>query len=92
MKDVLSKFTSRKFLSCAAGIVIGVCLILGADGETVNAAVEAVDKVSGAVLALGSIITYICTEGKIDAEAVDKIKDVIDKVEDAADAVEKIEE
>ena len=85
MKDFLNKLKSRKFLTCVAGIVMGACMYFGLD-------VSAIDKVSGAVLAISSIITYIYTEGKIDAVATDKIKDAVDKVEDAVDAVDKIEE
>lgn len=85
MKEFLNKFKSRKFLTCIAGIVMGACMYFGLD-------MSAIDKVSGAVLAISSIITYIYTEGKIDAAAAGQIKDAVDKVENAVDAVEKIEE
>lgn len=85
MKAFLSKFKSRKFLTCVAGIVMGACMYFGLDVGTV-------DKISGAIVAAGSIVTYIYTEGKIDAAAVDKIKDTVDDVKDAVDAVDKIEE
>ena len=85
MKEFLNKFKSRKFLTCVAGIVMGACMYFGMD-------MSAIDKVSGAVVAISSIITYIYTEGKIDAAAAGQIKDAVDKVENAVDAVEKIEE
>ena len=85
MKALLEKFKSRKFLSCVAGVVMGICMVFGLDEGTV-------DTIAGAVVAASSIIMYIYTEGKIDAAAVDKIKDAADKVDDAIDAVEKIEE
>lgn len=85
MKEFLNKFKSRKFLTCIAGIVMGACMYFGLD-------MSAIDKVSGAVVAVSSIITYIYTEGKIDAAAAGQIKDAVDKVENAVDAVEKIEE
>jgi multisubunit Na+/H+ antiporter MnhC subunit len=85
MKEFLNKFKSRKFLTCIAGILMGACMYFGLD-------VSAVDKISGAVVAISSIITYIYTEGKIDAAAAGQIKDAVDKVEEAVDAVEKIEE
>ena len=85
MKAFLDKFKSRKFLTCVAGIVMGVCMVFGLDEGTVN-------TIAGAVLALVSAATYIYTEGKIDAAAVEKIKDATDKIKDTADAVEKIEE
>lgn len=85
MKEFLNKFKSRKFLTCIAGVIMGACMYFGLD-------VNAVDKISGAVVAISSIITYIYTEGKIDAAAAGKIKDAVDMVEDAVDAVEDIEE
>ena len=85
MKEFLSKLKSRKFLTCVAGIVMGACMVFGIDEGAVN-------TIAGAITAVSSIIMYIYAEGKIDAEAVDKIKDTADKVEDAIGAVEKIEE
>ena len=85
MKAFLSKFKSRKFLTCVAGVVMGVCMVFGLDQDTV-------DTIAGAIVAVGSIATYIYTEGKIDAAAVSGLKDAADKVDSAIDAVEKIEE
>lgn len=85
MKQFLNKLKSRKFLTCVAGIVMGVCMVFGLDEGTIS-------TIAGAVTALASVVTYIYTEGKIDAEAVDKIKDTANEVKDAVDAVEKIEE
>lgn len=85
MKEFLNKFKSRKFLTCVAGVIIGVCMMFGLDESTI-------DTVAGAIVSLGSIVTYIYTEGKIDAAAVDQIKDTVDDIKDAIDAVEKIEE
>lgn len=85
MKEIVNKLKSRKFLTCVAGIVMGACMYFGLDVDTV-------DKISGAVVAIGSIVTYIYTEGTIDAAAVSGIKDVVDKVGDASDAINKIEE
>ena len=85
MKDFMKKLTSRKFLTCVAGVLIGVCMSFGLDEGTVNV-------IAGCVTSVVSIATYIYTEGKIDAEAVGQIKDTVDKVTDAAEAVDKIEE
>lgn len=85
MKQFLGKFKSRKFLTCIAGIVMGVCMVFGLDEGTVN-------TIAGAVLALVSAATYIYTEGKIDAAAVEKIKDAVDETKDAVDVVVEIEE
>ena len=85
MKTLLSKLKSRKFLTCVAGVLVGVCMYFGVD-------VSIVDKIAGAVVSAGSIITYIYTEGKIDAAAVNQIKDVASDIVDVAGDVNKIEE
>lgn len=85
MNNFLNKLTSRKFLTCIAGVVMGVCMVFGVDEGDVS-------TVAGAVTAVVSIVSYIYTEGKIDAEAVGQIKDAADDVKDAIDVVEKIEE
>jgi phage shock protein PspC (stress-responsive transcriptional regulator) len=85
MMEFLNKLKSRKFLTCIAGVMLGVCMVFGLDEGTVN-------TISGAITAIVSIATYIYSEGKIDAVAVDKIKDTVDEVKDAYDAVNKIEE
>ena len=85
MKSFLSKFKSRKFLTCVAGVVVGACMYFGLD-------VSIVDKIAGAVVSVGSIITYIYTEGKIDAAAVNQIKDVADDIVDVVGDINKIEE
>lgn len=85
MKDFLSKFKSRKFLTCIAGVLMGICMVFGLDEGAVN-------TIAGAVTAVVSIVSYIYTEGKIDAAAVDQIKDAADKVEGALGAIENIEE
>jgi phage shock protein PspC (stress-responsive transcriptional regulator) len=82
MKNFMNKLTSRKFLSCVAGVILGVCMIFGLDENTVNV-------IAGAVTSVSSVVIYIYTEGKIDAAAV---KDTVDKVKDVIDAVNKIEE
>lgn len=85
MKAFLKKLTSRKFLTCVAGVILGVCLAFGLDES-------AISTIAGAVTSIVSVATYIYTEGKIDAAAVPAIKDTADKVTDAVDAIEKIED
>lgn len=85
MKAFLSKLKSRKFLTCVAGVVMGICMVFGLDEGAVN-------TIAGAVTAVSSVVVYIYTEGKIDAAAVDKIQDTAEHVKDAIDTVEKIEE
>lgn len=84
MKAFLNKLKSRKFLTCVAGIAMGICMVFGLDESTI-------DTIAGAVVAVGSIATYIYSEGKIDAAAITGIKDTVDDVKDAVDAVGKIE-
>ena len=80
MQILIEKITSRKFLACIAGVVLGVCMIFGLDEGTVN-------TVAGAVTSIASLVIYIYTEGKIDAAAVEKIQDTIEVVIDAAEEV-----
>ena len=61
--DILKKLTSRKLWLALAGVATGVAVILGVDGSEIT-------TVAGAVTALASVVTYIMTEGKIDAAAV----------------------
>lgn len=85
MNEFLNKLKSRKFVTCIIGIIMGACMTFGVDAE-------AVDVIAGAIVTVGSVMTYIYTEGKIDATAVDKIKDAVDDVKDAIDVIEEIEE
>lgn len=80
--EILKKFTSRKFLAALAGVITGLSMAFGLD-ETI------ISTVAGAVVSVVSVITYIVTEGKVDAEAV---KNAVEKVQDAADSVESAEE
>ena len=85
MKAFIGKFKSRKFLSCIAGVVLGICMIFGLDENAVNI-------IAGAIASVGSIVVYIYTEGKIDAAAIEGIKEAVDKVTDAVETVGSIEE
>lgn len=75
MKD---KLTSRKFWAAIAGVVVGIALAFGVDGDTIT-------DVAGAVTALASVVTYIITEGKIDAAAVGSVEPVEGIICDAFD-------
>lgn len=70
MQAFLSKLTSRKFLTCVAGVIMGVCMVFGLDENTVS-------TIAGAVTAVASVVTYIYTEGKIDAAAVGNAMDAV---------------
>lgn len=59
MKEYLkTKFTSRKFIACLAGVVTGLGLILSQN------------TVEGATTVVVSVISYLAAEGLIDAAAV----------------------
>lgn len=57
------KLKSTKLWALIAGMALGAAMYFGAEGNTIQ-------TVASAVLELASIITYIVTEGKIDAQAV----------------------
>lgn len=82
MKSFIKKLTSRKFLTCIAGVLLGICMIFGLDEGTIN-------TIAGTVTSVISVIIYIYTEGKVDAAAV---KEAADKVSNTVNVVEKIEE
>ena len=75
--EFLKKFKSRKLLVAVIGVLMGVAMIFGVDPNVA-------ETVSGAVVAVVSVVAYIITEGKIDAAAVG---DAAQKVQDAMDAV-----
>ncbi len=75
--EILKKFKSRKLWVAVIGVLMGVAMIFGVDPNVA-------ETVSGAVVAVVSVVTYIITEGKIDAAAVG---DATQKVQDAVDAV-----
>lgn len=60
---IMKKLLSRKLWLAVAGAATGIALALGVESSEVTA-------VAGAVTALVSVVTYIVTEGKIDAAAV----------------------
>lgn len=81
MKDILNtlarKLSSRKLWMAIAGVATGVAMALGIDSTDIG-------TVAGAVTAVVSVVTYIITEGKVDAESV---KNTVIAIEDAAEKV-----
>ena len=75
--EILKKLKSRKLWVAVIGVLMGVAMIFGVDPNVA-------ETVSGAVVAVVSVVAYIITEGKIDAAAVG---DAAQKVQDAMDAV-----
>ena len=77
MGNIIQKLASRKLWLALAGVATGVAMALGVDATEIT-------TVAGAVTALVSVVTYIITEGKIDAESV---KTTIIEVQEAVDAL-----
>lgn len=75
--EILKKLKSRKLWVALLGVAFGVATVFGVDPNVT-------ETVSGAVVAVVSVVAYIITEGKIDAAAVG---DAAQKVQDAVDAV-----
>jgi len=82
MKNFLRKLTSRKLWVAVAGLATGAALALGAETSDIGA-------VAGAVMAVVSVVTYVITEGKIDAESV---KNAILAIQQGAEALEREDE
>ena len=78
MSEILRKLSSRKLWMALAGIATGVAMALGAESTEIS-------TVAGAVTAVVSVVTYIITEGKIDAESV---KSAIIEIQDGIEAIE----
>lgn len=62
-RTLKDKLFSRKFLAAVAGFVAGLAVIFGLDKDVIS-------DIAGAVISAASVLTYIITEGKIDAESV----------------------
>lgn len=73
--DIKRKLTSRKLWAAVAGIVTGLSMIFGLDQNVIT-------TVSGAVVSVFSVVTYIITEGRIDKESISnaagQVQDVVD--------------
>ena len=78
MSEILRKLTSRKLWMALAGIATGVAMALGAESTEITA-------VAGAVTAIASVVTYIITEGKVDAEGV---KNAIIEIQGGIETIE----
>lgn len=77
METLKKKLTSRKLWAAVAGVITGLAMVFGLDEGVIN-------TVAGAVVSVASIMTYIITEGKVDAEGV---KNAVDSVQDAIEEV-----
>ena len=77
MDILMTKLTSRKLWAAVAGLVAGLAMVFGLDENIIS-------TVAGAVMSIASVITYIVTEGKIDAEGV---KVAVESVQDAVEVI-----
>ena len=68
MQNFLKKLTSRKFLAALAGVATGLAMVFGVDETTIS-------TVAGAVTTVASVVSYIVSEGMVDAAAVGAGKD-----------------
>ena len=66
--DWKRKLSSRKLWAAMAGIVTGLAMVFGLDENTIS-------SVAGAVVSVASVVSYIITEGKVDAEGIKKPAD-----------------
>ena len=78
MSKIIRKLSSRKLWVAIAGIVTGIAVALGVDGGDLT-------TVAGAVTTIISVMTYIITEGKIDAVGV---KNAVEATQSAVEVIE----
>lgn len=78
METLKKKLSSRKLWAAVAGVVTGLAMVFGLDEGVIN-------TVAGAVVSVASVITYIITEGKVDAESV---KNAVESVQSAATVIQ----
>lgn len=82
IRDVLKKFTSRKFIMSLIGVIVGILGIIGANDNVVAI-------VAFAALEILSIMAYIIMEGHIDAKAVQSAVDAVNALLDMIAQVNK---
>lgn len=76
-EQIKRKLSSRKLWAAVAGIVTGLAMVFGLDQDIIG-------TVAGAVVSVASVVTYIITEGRVDAEGV---KQAVQATQDAVEAV-----
>lgn len=81
MKTWKQKLSSRKLWAAVAGVVTGLAMVFGLDENVIS-------SVAGAVVSVASVITYIITEGKVDAAGV---KNAIEEVQDVFEIIEEVD-
>jgi hypothetical protein len=88
-EQIFRKLTSRKFWIGVSGVVAGLVMMFGF-AET------SAETISGAVLAIGSAVGYMLSEGIVDAKNIGKILEgaeiIVGEIKDGKDADETTEE
>lgn len=84
---MIKKLTSRKLWLAIAGVATGIAVALGANSGDVQTISTAVQTGIGCITALISAVTYIKTEGKIDAASVEKAGTAVQQATEAAQSV-----
>ena len=79
MKSFIKKLSSRKLWTAIVGVVTGLGIVFGVDQGVAS-------TISGALVSVLSVISYIVTEGKIDAASV---ADAITKIQQAEEEIKK---
>ena len=77
MKNILKKLSSRKLWAAVAGLVAGLAIAFGLEESVIT-------SVAGAVVSVVSLVSYIVTEGKIDAASVGS---TVQAVQDAVQTI-----
>lgn len=83
-EQIIKKLTSRKFIVAVISIISGICLLLGADSDTVSI-------ISGGAMIILPTIAYCLVEGKIDAENVKTIVTTLEETINTLDDIKKSE-
>ena len=79
---MMSKLTSRKWWTAVCGIIVGLALAFGADGDTIT-------SVAGAVTSLVSIVVYILAEAGVDKANMTIVVDSLEDIEETAEEEEE---
>ena len=66
LNQIITKLTSRKLWAALIGTLAGLAMVFGLDESTMNTA-------CGTVVSAASLVAYIVTEGKIDAEKMKRL-------------------
>ena len=81
MSDIIRKLTSRKFIAAAAGFIFGAAL--AAAGLDIDVVVSCL----GAGVSCAPVVSYIFSEGKIDAVAVQLAQQAGADIKEAGQAI-----